>query len=40
METDPEYVNVSITADELQQIELVLRSSGARLKELYKKVNC
>lgn len=40
METDPEYVSVSITADELQQIELVLRTSGARLKELYKKVNC
>jgi hypothetical protein len=39
METDPEYVSVSITADELRQIEQVLRTSAARLEELYRKVS-
>lgn len=35
---DPEYVNADITADELRQIEQVLRTSEPRLQELYKKV--
>ncbi len=38
METDPEYVSVSITADELRQIDQVLRTSAARLEDLYRKV--
>lgn len=36
---DPEYVNADITADELRQIEQVLRTSEPRLQELYKKVS-
>lgn len=39
METDPEYVSVSITADELRQIDQVLRTSAARLEDLYRKVS-
>jgi hypothetical protein len=35
---DPEYVNADITADELRQIEQVLKTSEPRLQELYKKV--
>jgi hypothetical protein len=37
-DSDPEYVNADITADELRQIEQVLRTSEPRLQELYKKV--
>lgn len=36
---DPEYVNADITADELRQIEQVLKTSEPRLQELYKKVS-
>lgn len=38
VDLDPEYVNADITADELRQIEQVLRTLEPRLEELYKKV--
>lgn len=37
-DSDPEYVNADITADELRQIEQVLRTSEPRLQELYRRV--